>query len=275
MISERNNEMELKTKYQYTYFIYPYLIEEKDYQAYLYNLLKKKNCKLKIFESKADVGIDSYFLPEVKEEMFWSLDLKKDSLKEYAKMDKKVKAAVLSQKNCNIFEYELSKEIQGKMENQDGIFFSIGKIQIICFQTGICFLALKTTINSSNDFSDVLNFNYKFRDIYSNLSHTKEYDNIKIQTEQFKDIKEISQLIQEIVGPNTLAKQINLDTNRFLTYAYTCLDQAYWNENTPEEEINQQFAKYKRLEAAGEQSNDGIKESKNDYEEKYLKIRSF
>lgn len=267
--------MELKTKYQYTYFIYPYLIEEKDYQAYLYNLLKKKNCKLKIFESKADVGIDSYFLPEVKEEMFWSLDLKKDSLKEYAKMDKKVKAAVLSQKTCNIFEYELSKEIQGKMENQDGIFFSIGKIQIICFQTGVCFLALKTTINSSNDFSDVLNFNYKFRDIYSNLSHTKEYDNIKIQTEQFKDIKEISQLIQEIVGPNTLAKQINLDTNRFLTYAYTCLDQAYWNENTPEEEINQQFAKYKRLEAAGEQSNDGIKESKNDYEEKYLKIRFF
>ena len=132
--------MELKTKYQYTYFIYPYLIEEKDYQAYLYNLLKKKNCKLKIFESKADVGIDSYFLPEVKEEMFWSLDLKKDSLKEYAKMDKKVKAAVLSQKNCNIFEYELSKEIQGKMENQDGIFFSIGKIQIICFQSLKCFL---------------------------------------------------------------------------------------------------------------------------------------
>lgn len=275
MISERKNEMELKTKYQYTYFIYPYIIEEKDYQEYLYNLLKKKNCKLKIFTPKADVGIASYFLPEVKEEMFWSLDLKNDSLKEYMKMDKKVKAAVLSQKTCNIFEYELSKEIQGKMENQDGIFFSIGKIQIICFQTGVCFLALKTTINSSNDFSDVLNFNYKFRDIYSNLSHTKEYDNIKIQTEQFKDMKEISQLIREIVGPNTLAKQINLDTNRFLTYAYTCVDQAYWNENTPEEEINQQFKKYEKFESAGEQSNNNIKENKNNYEAKYLKIRIF
>ena len=41
--------MELKTKYQYTYFIYPYLIEENNYKNYLYKLLKNKNCKLKVF----------------------------------------------------------------------------------------------------------------------------------------------------------------------------------------------------------------------------------
>ncbi|MBR1803131.1 MAG: hypothetical protein IJ777_04130 [Clostridia bacterium] len=263
--------MEQKIKYQYTYFIYPYVIEEKNYQAYLYNLLKKENCKLKIFEPKKDIGITSYFLPEVKDKMFWTLDLKREGIREYHKMDKKVKAAVLSQKPCNIFDYELKNAIQGKMENQEGIFFSIEKIQMICFQTGVCFLALKTTINSSDCFSELLNFNYKFRDIYSKLSHTKEYDNIKIQAEQFKDMKEVSDLMREIVGPNTLAKQINLDTNRFLTYSYVCLDQTYWNENTPKEEITGLFQKYKMVQPAEEQSNDGFKENNHDYEEKYIK----
>ena len=47
--------MELKTKYQYTYFIYPYLIEEKNYQDYLYKLLKNSQCKLKLFDNKKKV----------------------------------------------------------------------------------------------------------------------------------------------------------------------------------------------------------------------------
>ena len=53
--------MELKTKYQYTYFIYPYLIEENNYKNYLYKLLKNKNCKLKVFDDSKDKKIDSYF----------------------------------------------------------------------------------------------------------------------------------------------------------------------------------------------------------------------
>lgn len=264
--------MEQKIKYQYTYFVYPYMIEEKNYQSYLFNLLKKKNCKLKIFEPKKDIGIASYFLPEVKEKMFWTLDLKRQALKDYQTMDTKLKAAVLSKKPCNLFEFELKNSIQGKLQNQEGIFFSIEKIQMICFQTGICFLALKTVVNSSDHFSEVLNFNYKFRDIYSKIEHTKEYDNIKIQAEQLNDMKEISDFIREIVGPNTLAKQINLDTNRFLTYSYVCLDQAYWNENTSNEEIQGLFQKLKLVQSAGEQANDSQKQQENDYEEKYQKF---
>lgn len=41
--------MELKTKYQYTYFIYPYVIKENRYIKYLLRLLKDKNCKLRTF----------------------------------------------------------------------------------------------------------------------------------------------------------------------------------------------------------------------------------
>ena len=59
----------------------------------------------------------------------------------------------------------MKKDIQGKTENRNGIFFKIPKIEIICFNTGICFLSIKTHIEESDKFADLLNFNYKFRDI--------------------------------------------------------------------------------------------------------------
>lgn len=37
--------MELMTKYQYTYFIYPYLIEEENYKKYIQGLVNNKNVK--------------------------------------------------------------------------------------------------------------------------------------------------------------------------------------------------------------------------------------
>ena len=49
--------MELKTKYQYTYFIYPYVIKESRYQKYLQKLLKDSNCKLRIFRKDKDLDI--------------------------------------------------------------------------------------------------------------------------------------------------------------------------------------------------------------------------
>ena len=156
--------MELKTKYQYTYFIYPYLIEEKNYQKYLYKLLKNEQCRLKLFDNKKDIQIDSYFLPEIKNKMFWSLNLEQDGLKSYEAMDLKMKSAVLSKKYCNVFEYVLEKDIPGKINEKEGIFFDINKIEIVCFNTGICFILIKTALENNVNFSDVLNFNYKFRD---------------------------------------------------------------------------------------------------------------
>ena len=40
--------MELKTNYQYTYFIYPFAIKEGEYKRYVTNLIKSKNNKRKI-----------------------------------------------------------------------------------------------------------------------------------------------------------------------------------------------------------------------------------
>ena len=45
-LTKEGEEMELKTRYQYTYFIYPYVIEQNKYSKYLQNLLRNKKCTL-------------------------------------------------------------------------------------------------------------------------------------------------------------------------------------------------------------------------------------
>lgn len=245
--------MEFKIKYQYTYFIYPYLIEENKYQSYLYKLLKNKKCKLKLFDRKKDVGIDTYFLPELKNKMFWPLDMPKSAIKQYETMDKKMQSTILSKQACNMFEYELAGDIPGKIGEKDGIFFDITKVEIICFNTGVCFLLFKTNLSEGQNFSDVLNFNYKFRDINSNKEHSKQYESIKIQTDKLNNMQEFSELIYEIAGQNLDAKRINLDTDRLITYAYACLDQTEWNENVDFKLLENEFEKYKKIKPAGEQ----------------------
>ena len=129
--------------------------------------------------------------------MFWTFGLSTQKINELQNMEGKMQSAILSKYPCTIFEYELEKNIQGKVGEQSGIFFDILKMEIICFNTGICFLT----------------FNYKFRDINSNLSQLREYENIRIQTSTFKDIRDFSSLIKEIAGNSTGAKKINVDTD--------------------------------------------------------------
>ncbi len=262
--------MDFKVKYQYTYFIYPYLIEQKKYKEYLYKLLKNKNCKLKLFDYKKDVGIDTYFLPELKDEMFWSLNMSKNSIKQYETMDKKLQAVLISKQACNIFEYTLSKDIPGKIGEKDGIFFDINKIEIVCFNTGVCFLLLKTTLSEKQEFTDVLNFNYKFRDINSKKEHSKQYEAIKIQTEKLNNMQDFPEFIKSITGANIGAKRISLDTDQFITYAYTCIDQSSWNENVDIKLLEKEFEKYRKVKPANEQTEDINLKEEYTYSEKYL-----
>lgn len=48
----KRRKMERRIKYQYSYFIHPFIIEEKKYDKYLLKLLKDKHCKLKMWEKK-------------------------------------------------------------------------------------------------------------------------------------------------------------------------------------------------------------------------------
>ena len=120
--------MELKVKYQYTYFIKPFLIEQSKYSKYLLSLMNNKNCKLKIFEKERDLNIYSYFIQNVREYFFPTFTFDRNEINNLDKMQNNIKASELSKLHCNIFEYRLDKKIQGKISTQDGIFFNIDKI---------------------------------------------------------------------------------------------------------------------------------------------------
>lgn len=239
--------MKRKTKYQYTYFIHPYMIEEEKYDKYLLKLLKDKNCTLKMWEKEKDFNIYTYFLPNVRDYLFWSFSYSKEKRRKLEELDLKMRSTLLAQYPCTMFEYTLGKEVQGKVGEENGIFFDISKIEIVCFKTGICFLLLKTIVEGENDFSDVLNFNYKFRDINSEFISLKNYENIRLQTNCFKDIEELSTVIKKITGPNKDAKEMNLEQERFLTYSYVCLEQENWKQEKDFLSLQEEFVKFSNI----------------------------
>ena len=236
--------MELKTKYQYTYFIYPYVIKENKFSKYLIKLLKDKNCKLRIFKKEKDLSLYSYFSHRARNYMFNSFNFSKTRLAKLEELPIETKAAVLAQSPCTIFEYNMEKDIQGKTEERNGIFFKIPKIEIICFNTGICFLCIKTNIEESDKFSDLLNFNYKFRDINQEFSNMNNYDNIRVQTDCFDDVKYFKEFIENLTGPATEAMKLDIDTERFLTFSYVCIDQENWNNANEFEQIRSSYMRF-------------------------------
>ena len=64
--------MELKTNYQYTYFIYPFAIKEENYKKYISSLIKNKSYQIKFFDSFKNIELFKYFVPNVKEKDFVS-----------------------------------------------------------------------------------------------------------------------------------------------------------------------------------------------------------
>lgn len=235
--------MELKIKYSYSYFIYPYVVKEEKFNGYMQRLLKNRRCTLKLFEKRKNASMYNYFLPTIRDYMFRSFGFAESNYKAFNSLGMTVQSNMLSQTPCTIFEYNMGHDVQAKTE-EDGIFFKIEKIELICFNTGICFLVLKTNIEDTNKFSDLLNFNYKFRDINSEANEGLSSSKIKIQTGTFSDIKKLSELIKELTGSTASSKKIDIDTNRFLIYSYACIDQEYWNDRHEFIEIEKEFFKF-------------------------------
>ena len=190
----------------------------------------------------------------------------------FEKLDLKLKSNILSNYSCIMFEYNLEKDIQAKAGEENGIFFNISKIELICFKTGICFLCIKTNIEDSKYFGDLLNFNYKFRDINNNLKY-KNYENIKLQTDTFQDSKKISEIIRDITWSNIdSSKNVDINTNRFYTYSYVCLDQEHWKNEEDFDKIKKDFYKFANVLSNDFNSsfeNEGLKEINLG---KYIKI---
>ena len=236
--------MELKTKCQYTYFIDTFVIKEKKYDKYVLKLLKDPRFRLRIFDKDKDLELYSHFLPKMREFLFGTFELSdKQKYKKFKQLPLETRAAILAKYNSVTFEYDLNQDIQGKMLDENSIFFNIRKIGIVLFNTGICFLYFKTKIDDNN-FSSVLNFNYKFRDINQEGNNLKNYEKIKVQADSFENIEAFQEIIYSITGPNIDALKINIDTERFYTFSYTCINQEYWNTNTSFEDIKNDFYKY-------------------------------
>jgi len=227
-------------------------------------MLNDKNCNLKIFQKEKDLKQYQYFLPKIREFLFSSFSYSVGKVKKLEELPLETRAALLAKNPCNIFEYTLKKDIQGKIEKGNGIFFNIQKIEIISFSTGINFLAIKTNVEDDFEFRNVLNFNYKFRDINSEVTTLENYDNIRIQTDSFADTKTWQDFIHQITGLNTEAARLNIDTERFLTYSYACINQDAWNDTNSFNEIKYQFIKYANVLPA---------DNTRDYE--YEKIQTF
>ena len=239
--------MELKINYQYTYFIHPFVVKQKKYPKYILRLLKDEKCKLKRFEKEKDLKLYKHFTPKMREILFSSFSFTNEKYTKFKEMPIETQAAILAKYPCSIFEYTIKNDIHGKAGQEKGIFFKIRKIEIICFQTGICFLCLKTNIEDDPTFSDVLNFNYKFRDIKQDNRTLNNYDKINIQTDSFASIDKLTDFIKGITGSNVEAIKLDINTERFLTYSYVCIDQSAWNVDNPFENIENNFIKFVRF----------------------------
>ena len=99
--------------------IYPYLIDETRMAGY-YEMLINDKFKLKLFNKKKDSDVYNYFMPSIREFLFWTFNMNgKEIINEYNQLTNDLKGVICSKYNCNVFEKEDSK--------------------VICFNTGICF----------------------------------------------------------------------------------------------------------------------------------------
>lgn len=235
--------MELKINYQYTYFIYPYAIKQEKYKKYIINMLKSKRYTLKFFDSFKDIDLYNYFVPSVRNAMFQDFTFTKEKVNAFNKLSNSNKYRELLNQNCITFEYNLEEVMQGKIQEKDGIFFKILKIEIVCLKNGICFLLFKTHIEETDKFSDLLNFNYKFGNINLENKSLKKLEQIKIQTDAFSNIKKISEIITDITGKRINSRNIDINDDMFLTYSYVCIDSENWNKDTDFENIKNEFIK--------------------------------
>ncbi len=236
--------MELKINYQYTYFVHPFAIKEGRYQRYILKMLKDKNCRIKTFQKEKDLKTYQYFLPETRNFLFSSFEFGSNKIKKLEELPIDTRAAILAKYPCNIFEYTIPKDIQGKIDDKKGIFFTISKIEVVCFQTGICFLIMKTNIEEDDNFSNILNFNYKFRDVNQEGVKLDSYENIRLQTNSFESAETFRGFIRKITGSSFESLKLDIDTERFLTYSYICIDQSAWGETEEFEGISHYFDKY-------------------------------
>ena len=232
--------MELKPKYQYSYFIKPYIIEKDNYENYIEKLLDNQKIKIKEFERERDLDIYTYFLPNIRENIFktFTFKLDEDIKSKKEKLEKILKLSVIN------FSYELDKNIEINEKREDGLVFGVNKIEIMCFNTGVCFLILKTYVDNVKEFCDILNFNYRFKEINSEFLSLKNFEKINLKVDNFEDIDNLKNVLYNITD-NNLKNEI--DDENFYVYSYACIDGEVWSKDSDFEKFKFDFYKFANL----------------------------
>ena len=218
--------METKVNYHYSYFIYSYFLKNIEYKEYICKLLNNKNYKLKIFEKEKDLEIYDFFKNNIKKDYFNTFYINKKNNNNEKILNNK----------CNIFEYKIKNKNKEKNNLENNLIYEISKIELICFSTGICFLIIKTELlNEKLNLNNILNFNYKMKDINSEFSKLKSYEKINIENNLLKNNFEVIKKLEEII-------MYKIENKRFFTYSYTCVDSENWNNEV--DRLENDFLKY-------------------------------
>ena len=234
--------MDIKAKYHYTYFLNPFVISEEKYEDFLLRLIKDEKWNFRMFDKLADLEIYTHFLTQTKKMLFPSFYWKEEYKNKIKNMNETKMAKELKKVSCVEFVYDLNDDniMQGKIEDKNHIFFEIGEIKLICFNTGICFLMFKTNINAKDSihFRDLLNFNFKFKQLSSAYAKYKPQDNIYIQTNRFETMESVTDFIKTITDGYVKLCNDDIYSDRMFVYSYACIDESDWNSETNFDDIN-------------------------------------
>lgn len=241
--------MSLEAKYQYTHFIYPFVIDEKEYTKFLRSVITPNSSWDLVFdEYKTNEELYNFFLPYMRKFLFPTLFWNKEQVKHYKSSEYTQKIAMVSKMPCVTFKFNLSDiktgNVSGKKYN--AISFDISDIRLMCFQPGICFLDIKTEIDDESqsiDFDKVLDFNHLFRTLTPNVVKN-ENKNINIIGKNIEKIENISIFINSIISGFETDDLQKIYYDKMFTYSYVCVDSKYWSSNSDFEKLRNDFYRF-------------------------------
>ncbi|MEG1705293.1 MAG: hypothetical protein RR290_01805 [Clostridia bacterium] len=238
--------MSLKVKYQYTHFIYPFVVENKKYTDYIKNIvMQEKNWKLKIHKQKEDEETYNFFLPYMKKFLFPTLFWNERDIKKYKNMTENQKVNILKKSSCITFDFNLdSIKIGSVNKKRYGLIeFDIVNVKLICFEPGICFLDIKAEVQDESEnieFDKILDFNNIFRNITpENLNQ----NNLNIQAKDLNNVNDIFEIINSLIKGFASSDLERICYDKMFTYSYVCLDKNDWNNDSDFSKLQNDFYK--------------------------------
>ncbi len=236
--------MSINAKYQYTHFIYPFIIQKGKYVDFIESILKKEDkWSLKIHEYEDDEESYDFFLPYMRKFLFPTLYWNKSTIKSFKSSSRTFrKSLMLSKLSCVTFNYNLSRIKKGciEIEKDYTINFEISDIKLICFEQGVCFFDIKMQIDDRSElinFNKVLDFNYYLRELTPKMIKSKLNDIDKC----IKGIN-IAKFIKDNINgyENNSIDKIYYD--KMFTYSYVCVDG--WENDKDFDDMKNDFYKF-------------------------------